>query len=177
MLWARGPLPGIPRTGSPRFILTAADSGQLLKAAGYLQFCSHLTGQRRDCWDALSASGGLDDSGSRDVALRFAFGEALQDAASAVGSITPDQVRAILSLTLIGTIIELLSPDPVTKILFITTTANLIAFVGVDLFNNVVKGFLAMDLELTRARTSRPCERQVCTTASGSAPRLRASSS
>lgn len=152
MLWAHGPLPGVPRGGAPLLVLTSADQAQILKAAGYLQFCEHATGERKDCWEVLNA-GGLDDSGARDVALRFAFTEALQDAASAVSSMTPDQVRAILGLALVGSIVQLLSPDPVTKILFITITANLIACVGVDLFNNLVKGYLAMADELKVART------------------------
>jgi filamentous hemagglutinin len=52
----------------------------------------------------------------------------------------------------LGMIVELLSPEPVTKFLFVLTATNLIAFVGVDLFNNVVKGFTAMLDELGRAR-------------------------
>jgi len=152
-LWSRGSLPGVSRSRSPRLILAGLHPVQSPRVAGYLQFCEQLTGERKDCWDALTPEGGLDVSGSLDLALRFAFGEALRDAATAVGSITPDQVRAILSMTFIGLIVELLSPDPVTKALFIITTANLIAFIGVDLFNNVVKGYLAMADELAVAQS------------------------
>lgn len=152
MIFSRGPLPGASRAGSPRFVPVSADAEQLRRAAGYLQFCERTTGTRQDCWEALSAAGGLDDSGARDVALRFAFSEALQDAASAVGSMTPEQVRAILALTFVGTIVVLLSPDPFSKYLFIVTATNLIAFVGVDLFNNVVKGYTAMTEELAAAQ-------------------------
>src|SRR5256885_9086789 len=95
MLFARGPLPGAPKGVKPRFILMSADPAAALKAAGYLQFCERFTGQRKDCWDVLNGSGGLDDSGTTELAVRFAFGEALRDAASAVGSSTPDHVRAV----------------------------------------------------------------------------------
>jgi hypothetical protein len=152
ILYAQGPLPGAPKGGRLRLILTSADPSQMLKAAGYLDFCERLTGQRADCWDELNASGGLDGEGATFVALRFALGEALEEAASAVRSMTPTQVRAMLSLMFLGMIVELLSPDPVTKALFILTATNLIAFVGVDFFNHVVKGFTAMVEELARAR-------------------------
>src|SRR5262249_2293548 len=56
MLYANGPLPGAPKVGRLRLILTSTDPSQMLKAAGYLQFCQHLTGQRTDCWDELNAS-------------------------------------------------------------------------------------------------------------------------
>ncbi|HEU5153453.1 MAG TPA: hypothetical protein VFU03_01850 [Gemmatimonadales bacterium] len=134
MLCSRGPLPGVPRRDSLRFVLASADPCQLQKAAGYLQHCERLGKGRGDCWEALAPSGGLDESGTRDVALRFAFSEAVQDAATAVGSLTPDQVRAILAIALVGAIVSLVSPDPVTKYLFIVTSTNLIAFVGVDYF-------------------------------------------
>src|SRR6185295_3308638 len=42
--------------------------------------------------------------------------------------------------------------EPVTKIIFMASMANLIAFVGVDLFNHVVKGFTAMLDELKGAK-------------------------
>src|SRR5262249_22591216 len=118
----------------------------------YLQWCQHITGKRFDCWDDLNASGALDDDGATFVALHFALGEALEDAAAAVQSMTPAQVRAMLSMMFLGMIVELLSPEPVTKFLFVLTATNLIAFVGVDLFNHVVKGFTAMLDELGRAR-------------------------
>lgn len=152
MLFSNGPLPGVPRGGVPRFILASADPAQVHKTTGYLQFCERLTGERKDCWTALNAEGGLDDSGVLEVALRFAFAEALEDAARAVRSLTPEQVRAILCLAVVGSIVQLLSPDPFTKALFIITTTNLIAFVGVDLFNNLVKGYKAMSAELAQAR-------------------------
>src|SRR5205823_3302041 len=152
MLYANGPLPGAPKGGKLRFILAGMDAAQMVKAAGYLQFCEHLIGKRIDCWDDLNVAGGLDDEGSTYVALHLALGEALQDAASAVKSMTPTQVRAMLSLMFLGMIVELLSPEPVTKVLFILTMTNLIAFVGVDFFRTVVKGFTAMLDELERAR-------------------------
>jgi hypothetical protein len=152
MLYANGPLPGMPRDGRPRFILASADQVQMARAAGYLQYCQHITGKRMDCWDDLNAAGGLDDEGAAFVALHFALGEALEDAAAAVGSMTPTQVRAMMSLMFLGMIVELLSPDPVTKVIFMVSMANLIAFVGVDLFNHVVKGFTAMLDELKSAQ-------------------------
>src|SRR6185295_2571510 len=130
--------------GRPRFILAGDDPMQRLKAEGYLRWCHHITGKRFDCWDDLNASGELDDEGATFVALHFAFAEALEDAASAVRSMTADQVRAMLSVLFLGMIVELLSPEPVTKILFMVSMSNLIAFVGVDVFNNVVKGFISM---------------------------------
>jgi hypothetical protein len=144
MLYANGPLPGLPKNGRPRFILAGDDPMQRLKAEGYLRWCHHITGKRFDCWDDLNASGELDDEGATFVALHFALAEALEDAASAVRSMTPDQVRAMLSVMFLGMIVELLSPEPVTKILFVVSMSNLIAFVGVDVFNHVMKGFIAM---------------------------------
>lgn len=147
MLFAHGPLPGAPRQGSSEFLLLSADPWQLQKAVGYLEFCG-----QRDCMEVLTPSGGLDESGAREVALRLASSEAIRDASTAIQSLTPDQVRAILGVALVGTIIGLLSPDPVSKYLFIVTTANLIAFLGVDLFKSVVRGYAAMAEELAAAR-------------------------
>jgi hypothetical protein len=152
MLYANGPLPGLPKHGKPRFILASTDPTEMVKAEGYLRYCQQITGKRFDCWDDLNASGGLDDEGATFVALHFALSEALEDAASAVGSMTPIQVRAMLSLLFLGMVVELLSPDPVTKVLFMVSMTNLIAFVGVDVFNHVVKGFTEMLDELARAR-------------------------
>jgi hypothetical protein len=152
MLYAHGPLPGVPKGRAPRFILASADAAQMVKAEGYLQWCQRITGKRFDCWEDLNASGGLDDEGATYVALHLALGEALEDAASAVQSMTPTQVRAMLSVMFLGMIVELLSPEPVTKFLFVLTATNLIAYVGVDLFNSVVKGFTAMLEELRSTR-------------------------
>jgi hypothetical protein len=153
MLFSRGPLPGMPRGEAPRFSLASADPWQLQKAAGYLDHCARVGGgARRDCWEVLTPAGGLDGSGTREVALRIAFAEAIQDAASAVQSLTPEQVRAILGAAVLGTIIGVLSPDPVSKVLVIVTATNLIAFVGVDLFNSLVRGYAALAEELAGAR-------------------------
>jgi len=152
MLYANGPLPGLPKREKPRFAFASADPVQMARAAGYLEHCQRITGKRTDCWDDLDASGGLDDEGATFVALHFALGEALEDAASAVGSMTPTQVRAMMSLMFLGMIFELLSPEPVTKVIFMVSMANLIAFVGVDIFNQLVKGFFAMTDELARAK-------------------------
>jgi len=151
MLYANGPLPGLPKGGKLRLILASADPAQMARATGYLDHCQRITGKRSDCWDDLNASGGLDDEGAAFVALHFALSEALEDAASAVGSMTPAQVRAMMSLRFLGMIVELLSPEPVTKIVFMASMANLIAFVGVDIFNHVVRGFTAMLDELEGA--------------------------
>jgi hypothetical protein len=153
MIMSRGPFPGLPRpVQDTRFVLVGVDPVQLQKAADYLQFCERSGKGYGDCWDVLTPSGGLDDPGSRSVALRIAFAEALQQAAAAVKNLTPDQVRLILDLTLIGAVLAVIDPNPWTKALFMISTANLIAYVGVDLFNNVVEGYLAMDRELGRAR-------------------------
>jgi len=152
MLYANGPLPGLPKGGKPRLVLASADPVQMARTAGYLDHCQHITGQRTDCWDDLNASGGLDDEGATFVALHFALGEAIEDAASAVGSMTPAQVRAMMSVMFLGMIVELLSPEPVTKVIFMLSVTSLIAFVGVDFFNHVVKGFTTMLDELKRAK-------------------------
>jgi hypothetical protein len=57
----------------------------------------------------------------------------------------------MLSLMFLGMIVELLSPEPVSKAIFVLSATSLIAYVGVDVFNNVVKGFTAMLDELGRA--------------------------
>jgi len=150
MLYANGPLPGLPKGGKPRLLLASADPAHMIKAAGYLQWCEHITGKRTDCWDDLNEAGGFDDEGATFAALHFALGEALEDAAKAVGSMTPAQVRAMMSVMFLGLIVELLSPEPVTKVLFMVSMSNLIAFVGVDIFNHVVKGFFDMADELAR---------------------------
>jgi hypothetical protein len=152
MLWSRGPLPGAPRPEQPRFRLAKGDAEMLQKAADYLQFCEGMTGARTDCWGVLGPAG-LDAEGSLELALRFAFGEALRDAAAAVGSITPEQVRAILAVTLIGAILGLLDPNPWTKALSMVASANLVAYVGVDLCNTVVDGYVAMATELNGAHS------------------------
>lgn len=99
MLMGHGRLPGAPRPAPPRLIAVNVDPVQFQKAAGYLELCEKIGGGRRDCWEVLTPTGGLDASGSQEVALRIAFGEALREAASAVGSITPDQVSGRLAYT------------------------------------------------------------------------------
>lgn len=153
MLWSRGPLPGAARPDQPRFRLANADAEMLRKVADYLQFCEGITGTHTDCWGVLSPAGELDAEGNLELALRFAFGEALRDAAAAVGSLTPEQVRAILAVTLIGAILGLLDPNPWTKALSMVASANLIAYVGVDLCNTVVDGYVVMAADLHGAHT------------------------
>src|SRR5207248_9450693 len=49
-------------------------------------------------------------------------------------------------------LLALIDPNPWTQALFMVATANLIAYVGTDLFNHVVKGYFAMVEELKGAQ-------------------------
>lgn len=94
----------------------------------------------------------LDTERRMDLAWEAALSAAVREAAGTLGSITPTQVRAMLSMAIIGTIVCVVSPDPISKLALLVMSANLVAFLGVDVFNNVVKGYLTMEEEALAAR-------------------------
>src|SRR4051794_22795085 len=46
LLYANGPLPGLPKHGKPRFILTNANAFEMQRGVGYLEYCQRITGKR-----------------------------------------------------------------------------------------------------------------------------------
>lgn len=142
----------VERPRGPQVRLMAAEPSELQMAAEYVEWCERVYRARSDCLGILGPEGVLGAQARTSLAFEFALSGALQEAAAALGSITPEQVRAMLSLTIGAMMIGLVAPEPFTKALALVASANLVAYLGVELFNNVVKGYLLMSEEAAAAR-------------------------
>jgi len=129
--------PPLP-TPSPRLRLISANEADLSRTRQYLEWCGG-----EDCAGVLDG-GVFTEEARASFALHVALSGALNEAAGALGSITPTRVRAALTLAILVSTGLMMAPEPFSKLLAITLACNLIAFLGVDLFNHVVLGYLEM---------------------------------
>jgi hypothetical protein len=119
----------------------------------YLSWCEVTRGQRGDCLDARDSNmPGLTVDGKRGIALRMAFSKAMREAAEVVRGIDPAKVEALLLAWFAFYLVTLVAPEPVTKVLDVLMTANLIAFLGWDGFHNVVEGYIDLRKDAADAK-------------------------
>jgi hypothetical protein len=130
------------------------DPAQQALVAAYAGWCAR-RGAPGDCLDLLDArTPGLSIEDKHAIALRMALASGLQEAAEVVRNINPVKVEATLVIWFTIYLATLVFPDAtVTKALFVIMTANLIAFLGVDGFRNIIQGYRDMVKELDTTET------------------------
>jgi len=139
-------LPAPPPFATPRIRihLAAVDPAEVEAALRYLEWCGKESRPGGDCAGVLEGGSAL----TEDARIGFAFHVALQgamvEAGKSLRSIRPEQVRAALSLAMLVTAGLLVSPEPFSKILATVLACNLIAYLGVDLYNHVARGYWEM---------------------------------
>jgi len=121
---------------------------------GYLGLCRQ-RGQPGDCWDVLDEGApGLTVEAKRTVALRMALAVGLREAAEVVRNVNPIKVEALMLAWFAFYLASFVIPDvTVTKLIFMTMSATLIAFLGVDGFRNIIQGYRTMRAEAAEAQT------------------------
>lgn len=121
---------------------------------GYLGICKQ-RGLPGDCWEVLDGeSPGLTVDAKRTIALRMALSFGLQEAAQVVRNVNPVKVEAMMLMWFAFYLASFIIPDvTVTKLIFMTMSASLIAFLGVDGFRNIIQGYRTMREEAAQAQT------------------------
>lgn len=139
-------LPAPPPFATPRLRiqLAAANPAEVEAARRYLAWCGQEGRPGGDCAGVLDGGSAF----TEDARISFAFHVALQGATVEAGkslrSIRPEQVRAALSLAMLMTAGMLVSPEPFSKLLAAGLACNLIAYLGVDLYDHVALGYWEM---------------------------------
>jgi restriction endonuclease fold toxin 7 of polymorphic toxin system len=132
---------------------SGANTGDREFLEEYLSWCEVTRGQRGDCLDAQDPNmPGLTVDGKRAIALRMAFSKALREAADVVHGIDPVKVEALMMAWFAFYLVTLVAPEPVTKVLDVLMTANLIAFLGWDGFHNVLQGYIDLRKDAAEAK-------------------------
>lgn len=95
-----------------------------------------------------------DDDARQALALDVALSGAMTEAADALGAITPLQLRVMVMSAMVGYMALILIPEPISKLIAIVLTCNMIAYLGLDLFNSVVQGYRQMRDKARAARST-----------------------
>jgi HNH/ENDO VII superfamily nuclease len=131
-------------TSRIRIQLAAANPAEVEAARRYLAWCGQEGRPGGDCAGVLDGGQVF----TEDARIGFAFHVALQgamvEAGKSLRSIRPEQVRAALSLAMLVTAGLMVSPEPFSKLLAVGLACNLIAYLGVDLYNHVALGYWEM---------------------------------
>jgi hypothetical protein len=135
----------------PEIVLASSDEAERALAADYLRWCQEDRQEPGDCLGLVGPSGLLAAGAKEAVALDVALSTALYEAAKALGSITPLELRVMVLGTMTAYVGLMLVPTGVGQFLGIAMTCNMIAFLGVDLFNNAFNGYLDMRMEASAA--------------------------
>lgn len=111
----------------------------------YLSWCAR-RGVPGDCLDLQDArTPGLSSDAKRTIALRVAMAAGLQEAAEVIRNVNPVKVEALLVIWFTLYLASFVFPDAtVTKVIFVIMSANMIAFLGVDGFRNIIQGYREM---------------------------------
>lgn len=134
-------------------VIPGADAADLAFVEEYLSWCGVTRGQRGDCADARDPRmPGLTIDGKRGIALRMAFSSAMSEAAEVIRGINPMKIEAMMLMWFAFYLASFVIPEPITKLLDVILTANLIAFLGVDGFHNVIEGYLDLRKDAADAK-------------------------
>jgi hypothetical protein len=135
-------------------VVLGADAAERAFLEEYLGWCEVTRGQRGDCLGQQDPNmPGLTVDGKRGIALRMAFSKALREAADVVRGVDPVKVEALMLAWFAFYLVTLVAPEPVTKVLDVLMTANLIAFLGWDGFHNVLQGYIDLRIEAAEAQS------------------------
>ncbi|XXF77728.1 hypothetical protein P2318_32470 [Myxococcaceae bacterium GXIMD 01537] len=126
----------------PRFRLASWDTDSRSQGRDYGAWCSR-QGNPNECLSLLEDGFALQDAGARrKLALSFAWDgvwEGVQEAVKEV--INPLALKAMITSAMAAYMLLVVAPEPVTKLVAIALTAYVIAYIGVDAFANLVRGW------------------------------------
>lgn len=125
--------------------------------AGALRVRLVSVGEADQRWRTLEAQGHsleerleLGAMERRMLALSFAFDTVWEGVGDAIrGTTNPEALRAAVVSTIGTTLLMLVAPEPLTKLVAVALTACLIAYIGVGPVWNVGRGFLGLMAEAT----------------------------
>jgi hypothetical protein len=119
----------------------------------YLHWCEE-RGTPGDCWNVLKDQRSPSDEAKRDLAFALATeGIWLGTAAVIDEVLDPVQLQLAIMLSLTTTMTLLAIPEPISKLIVISLTLSLVAYVGWDTLAGIIEGWRRMDAEARRART------------------------
>jgi hypothetical protein len=119
----------------------------------YLQWCEE-RGTPGDCLNLLSGQGPLSDEARRDLAFALATeGVWLGTAAVISEVLDPVQLQLAIMVSLTTTMALLALPEPISKLIVLSLTLSLVAYVGWDTLAGIIEGWRRMDAEARSART------------------------
>src|SRR5205823_1825294 len=106
---------------------------------GYQRLCSS-RGKSPDCLNLLQ-DGSFSTDDRQSVATSIAFHSILAGVARELGrAVDPDQVYAMVTCAMVGFMVTLAFPDPITKILLAALALTVIAYIGWDTFYSIKEG-------------------------------------
>ncbi|MBM7112807.1 AHH domain-containing protein [Archangium primigenium] len=104
------------------------------------------------CLGLLSRRGVWMPMGRQGLALAFAFDMVWTGVGAAVGELADPEALRALVVSLVGTtLVMLVAPEPITKLIAIGLMASLIAYLGTGPVWNLGQGFLRLRTEAQRA--------------------------
>lgn len=134
-------------------MVLGADAAERQFLEEYQGWCEVTRGQHGDCLGQQDPNmPGLTVDGKRGIALRMAFSKALREAADVVRGVDPVKVEALMLAWFAFYLFTLVAPEPVTKVLDVLLTANLIGFLGWDGFHSVLQGYIDLRKEAAEAK-------------------------
>lgn len=136
----------------PRVRLAAWDSEPRTQGRDYGAWCSRQDSPG-ECLSLLEDGFTfLDAKVRRKMALSFAWDgvwEGVQEAVKEV--INPLALKAMITSAMAAYMLLVVAPEPVTKLVAIALTTYVIAYIGLESFANLVKGWLRLSLDAERA--------------------------
>ncbi|WP_434391636.1 SitA5 family polymorphic toxin [Melittangium boletus] len=122
-------------------------------AHDYQQWCTQ-RGRSADCLSLLSMDLHLDEDERTDMALMLAFENLWPGVEAAVkASIDPDQLRVAIFTSLSLYLGLLLLPEPTSKLIAVSMTGVLLAYLGADTLVSLVEGYRQLKADALRARS------------------------
>lgn len=141
-----------PEEAHPRVRLASWDTEPRIQGRDYGAWCSQQDNPG-ECLSLLEDGFTfLDARARRKMALSFAWDgvwEGVHDAVKEV--VNPLVLKAMISSAMAAYMLLLVAPEPVTKLVAIALTTYVIAYVGLDAFTNLVKGWQRLSADSERA--------------------------
>jgi len=137
---------------APKLRVRLVSSDPMTEA--YLAWCDRRNAPG-DCLELLDArSPGISNDGKRSIAVRMAFGTALEEVAGVVRHVDPMKVEALLLIWFTIYFASFVFPDAtITKALAFVMSASMVAFLGWDGFRTFVLGYRDMCQAADAAQT------------------------
>ncbi|WP_155893919.1 HNH endonuclease [Cystobacter fuscus] len=157
MAWLAADMPGVPAPFLSRLDLKWAPSGARAAQGGLIRDhqrrCAQ-GGRSSNCLSLRRTDLHLDEDERTDMALMLAF-ESLWPGVEAVvkASVDPDQLRVAVFTSLSLYLGLLLLPEPTSKLVAVSMTGVLLAYLGAETLFNLVEGYRQLRASAQRARS------------------------